>query len=104
MDRSDPADNATVAAVGRLTEALETCERARGHLYSFHQLTGESDFKVGDAVVLPAASIIKDRATWERAYRDAAARFHPDKGGTAADWAKLQDAKTLLDGLHQGRK
>jgi hypothetical protein len=52
MDRSDPADNATVAAVGRLTEALETCERARGHLYSFHQLTGESDFKVGDAVVL----------------------------------------------------
>ena len=31
---------ATVAAVGRLTEALESCERARGHLYSFHQLTG----------------------------------------------------------------
>lgn len=43
-------DDATVEAVGRLTEALETIERARGHLYSFHQLTGEADFKVSDAV------------------------------------------------------
>ena len=30
-------------AVGRVTEALETIERARGHLYSFHQLTGRAD-------------------------------------------------------------
>ena len=45
-------DDATVEAVGRLTEALETVERARGHLYSFHQLTGEADFKIGDAVDL----------------------------------------------------
>lgn len=44
------ADRATIEAVGRLTEALETIERARGHLYSFHQLTGEGDFKLGDAV------------------------------------------------------
>ncbi len=36
--------------MGRLTEALETCERARGRLYDFHQLTGEADVKVGDAV------------------------------------------------------
>ena len=36
--------DATVEALGRLSEALETCERARGHLYSFHQLTGTSDF------------------------------------------------------------
>lgn len=42
-------DDATVAAVGRLTEALETCERARGRLYDFHQLTGEADLKAGDA-------------------------------------------------------
>ncbi len=48
--RPDGLDDATVAAVGRLTEALETVERARGHLYSFHQLTGEADFKIGDAV------------------------------------------------------
>jgi hypothetical protein len=47
--RPDGVDDATVKAVGRLTEALETVERARGHLYSFHQLTGEADFKLGDA-------------------------------------------------------
>ena len=28
-------DEATIDAVGRLTEALETTERARGHQYSF---------------------------------------------------------------------
>ena len=42
-------DDATVSAVGRLTEALETVERARGHLYSFHQLTDQADLKLGDA-------------------------------------------------------
>ena len=42
-------DDATIGAVGRLTEALETVERARGHLYSFHQLTGEADLKLSDA-------------------------------------------------------
>lgn len=45
-------DAKTVEAVGKLTEALETTERARGHLYSFHQLTGKADFEVGDAVDL----------------------------------------------------
>lgn len=43
-------DDLTIEAVGLLTEALETTERARGHLYSFHQLTGKADFQVGDAV------------------------------------------------------
>ncbi|WP_133742228.1 hypothetical protein [Actinorugispora endophytica] len=42
----------TVEGVGRLTEALETIERARGHLYSMHQLTGEADFKLDEAVEL----------------------------------------------------
>lgn len=44
------ADGATVEAVGKLTEALETTERARGHLYSFHQLTGSADLELGEAV------------------------------------------------------
>lgn len=48
--RPEGADDATVEAVGKLTEALETVERARGHLYSFHQLTGKADFEIGDAV------------------------------------------------------
>ncbi|MFC8922151.1 hypothetical protein [Cellulosimicrobium sp. NPDC057127] len=43
-------DDATVEALGALSEALETTERARGHLYTFHQLTGEADLALGDAV------------------------------------------------------
>jgi len=57
----DPADlparpvppgvsDATVEALGALSEALETTERARGHLYTFHQLTGEADLALGEAV------------------------------------------------------
>jgi hypothetical protein len=40
----------SVAALGKLSEALETTERARGHLYSMHQLTGVADFMLDDAV------------------------------------------------------
>jgi hypothetical protein len=43
-------DKATVDAVGLVTEALEATERARGHLYSFHQLTGSADCKLGVAI------------------------------------------------------
>ncbi len=48
--RPDGADGATVEAVGKISEALETVERARGHLYSFHQLTGSADLALGEAV------------------------------------------------------
>jgi hypothetical protein len=45
-------DDRTVDAVGKITEALETTERARGHLYSFHQLTGSADLQLGEACEL----------------------------------------------------
>lgn len=41
-----------VAALGALSKALETTERARGHLYSFHQLTGTADLQLDEAVRL----------------------------------------------------
>jgi hypothetical protein len=44
--------DATVAAVGKLTEALETTERARGHLYAMHQLTGHADLMLDEALDL----------------------------------------------------
>lgn len=43
-------DQATVAAVGKLTEALEMVEQARGLLYGFHRLTGAADLALGEAV------------------------------------------------------
>jgi hypothetical protein len=50
--RPDGLDDATVAALGKLSEALETVERARGHLYSAHQLIGQADFGLDEAVSL----------------------------------------------------
>jgi hypothetical protein len=44
----------TVDAVGKLTDALETIEVARGHLYAFHKLTGQADFEVEEAADLLA--------------------------------------------------
>jgi hypothetical protein len=41
-----------VAALGRLSEALEVVERARGHLYEFHQLSGRADLKLQEATEL----------------------------------------------------
>ncbi|WP_156689230.1 hypothetical protein [Mycobacterium sp. Marseille-P9652] len=46
----DSDDQAVAQAVGKVTEALETTERARGHLYSFHQLTGRADLQLDEAV------------------------------------------------------
>ncbi|MFI6266412.1 hypothetical protein [Micromonospora sp. NPDC051006] len=43
-------DDETVAALGKLSEALECVERARGHLYSLHQLIGHADLMLDDAV------------------------------------------------------
>lgn len=48
--------DAVVAAVGRASEALEYVERARGHLYSFHQLTGRADLLFGEAADLLVAA------------------------------------------------
>lgn len=41
-----------VEAVGKLSEALEWVERARGRLYDLHQLIGHADFLVSDAADL----------------------------------------------------
>ena len=43
-------DDATIDALGKLSEALETVEVARGHLYAFHQLTGSADIALQGAV------------------------------------------------------
>lgn len=49
-----PADvsDKTVEALGKLSEALETVEEARGLLYAFHRRCGTADLMLGDAVDL----------------------------------------------------
>ncbi|CAL9363507.1 hypothetical protein SUDANB15_00704 [Streptomyces sp. enrichment culture] len=50
--RPEGVSDETVEALGSLSKALETTERARGHLYSFHQLTGTADLELDRAVAL----------------------------------------------------
>lgn len=45
-------DDTTVDALGRLSEALEKVERARGHLYAFHQLTGSAHVELEEVIEL----------------------------------------------------
>jgi hypothetical protein len=52
-DRTRPdLDERTVEGLGKLSEALETVDQARGLLYAFHQLTGKADLLLQDAVDL----------------------------------------------------
>jgi hypothetical protein len=48
--RPDDVDDATVEALGKLSEALETVEEARGLLYAFHRRCGTADLALGEAV------------------------------------------------------
>ena len=50
--RPDGLDDVTVAALGKLSEALEIVEEARGLLYAFHRRTGEADLALDEAVDL----------------------------------------------------
>lgn len=52
-DRTRPdLDDTTVEGLGKLSEALETVDQARGLLYGFHQLTGKADRLLQEAVQL----------------------------------------------------
>ncbi len=57
-------DDKTVEALGKLSEALETIEQARGMLYGFHRLTGTADFAAGEA-----AELLRDAGHHELAER-----------------------------------
>jgi hypothetical protein len=50
--RPDGVTDATVEALGRLSEALEAVEIARGRLYAFHRMSGTADRTLGEAVDL----------------------------------------------------
>ncbi|MEU5716111.1 hypothetical protein AB0G71_10045 [Streptomyces sp. NPDC020403] len=61
-ERPSGVADTTVEGLGALSEALETVERARGHLYAFHQLTGGADLTLDRAVELLRAAGHADHA------------------------------------------
>jgi len=49
-ERPAGMDDETVAALGKVSEALETVELARGFLYAFHRLSGTADRTLSEGV------------------------------------------------------
>jgi hypothetical protein len=49
-ERPAGLDDATVDALGKLSEALEVVEHARGLLYGFHRMTGMAHLALAEAV------------------------------------------------------
>ena len=50
--RPEGASDATVEAVGKVSEAFEAIEELRGRLYGAHRLVGTADLALGEAVEL----------------------------------------------------
>lgn len=67
-ERPEGASDAEIEAAGKMSEAFETIERARGVLFEFHQLLGHSDFLFEDA-----AGLVRDAG-----HGDLAARIERD--------------------------
>jgi hypothetical protein len=66
VESSGVPDRATADAVGKATEALEYVERARGHLYAFHQLIGRADLLFEESAIMldEAGHRARARALW----------------------------------------
>ena len=59
--RPDGVDDDVVEAIGKASEAFEHVERARGHLFSFHQLMGHADLALREAAdMLRDAGLVDD--------------------------------------------
>jgi len=50
--RPEGVSDATVEALGKISESFEAVEEARGLLYAFHRRTGTADLALGEAVDL----------------------------------------------------
>ena len=48
--RPAESDDATVAAVGKISAAFEVVENARGMLYAFHRMSGEADLALQEGL------------------------------------------------------
>jgi hypothetical protein len=107
----DGVSAGTVDAVGKLTKALETTERARGHLYAFHQLIGEADRRVEKAVHLlrdaghPEWADRLDRDLFGRNILEGRWTFQMVEEFDAGYWRTFRELETAVrDDLQAGRR
>jgi hypothetical protein len=101
----------TVDAVGKLTKALETADRARGHLYAFHQLIGESDRRVEKAIHMlraaghPDWADRLDRELWGRNVLDGRWTFQVVEEFDDGYWTTFRELESAArEDLQAGRR
>ena len=101
----------TVDAVGKLTKALETTDRARGHLYAFHQLIGESDRRVEESVQMlrdaghPEWADRLERELWGRNILQGRWTFQIVEEFDDGYWTTFRDLeRAVRDDLQAGRR
>jgi hypothetical protein len=101
----------TIVALGKLSEAIEWLERARGRLFDFHQMVGHLDLQLGDAVELLRQA--GHAAAAERVQREAVGRNVLDGRWTFQIIEEFDDLyygpiraleKALREELVQGRR
>ncbi len=109
--RPEGSTDEEVKAAGMVTEALEYVHRARGHLYSLHQLIGQADFLLGDAADLMQRSGHAELATYLREQLigrnvlDGRWTFQIVEEFDELYWDALRDAEqAVLDELTDGRR
>ncbi|WP_173922592.1 hypothetical protein [Agromyces sp. Marseille-P2726] len=109
--RPPGVDDGTVDALGKLSEALEVIEDARGSLYRFHRLTGTADLAIGEAVELFRAAgheAIADRIEEEVVGRNVLEgrwTFQVVEEYDDGYYAAVKDAeRAARDALIQGRR
>lgn len=109
--RPEGVDDATVEAVGKVSEAFEAIEEVRGRLYGLHRLTGTADLALGDACDLlrkAGHDALADRLETELVGRnvlDGRWTFQLVEefdDGYYADFQRLE--KLVRDELVQGRR
>lgn len=54
--RPDGVSDETISALGKVSEATEWVERARGHLFELHQLIGRADLTFGEVADMLVAA------------------------------------------------
>jgi hypothetical protein len=107
----DGVSQETVDAVGKLTKALETTERARGLLYAFHQLIGESDRRVEKSVQMlrdaghPEWAERLERELWGRNVLDGRWTFQIVEEFDDGYWTSFRQLeREIRDDLMEGRR
>lgn len=90
--------------VGRANQAFAGYKALPDSRTNLSMTVAQAAGLIGDLAIVPAGAILSDQVTFLKAYRDAAASTHPDRGGSHEDFVRLQEAKRVLEEHHQNQK